>query len=97
MVRASKAVSGIHKVVSAMNDALEIHEGSKRHSKKSSSEDEMLMLQDLRKLKPFKRVSGRHHAHFPEITASPTHSVNMSDLFLWLQKHKKQIGMGLGK
>ncbi len=97
MVRASKAASGIHKVVSAMNDALEIHEGSKRHRKKSSSEDEMLMLQDLRKLKPFKRVPGRHHAHFPEITASPTHSVNMSDLFLWLQKHKKQIGMGLSK
>ncbi len=61
MVRASKAASGIHKIISAMNDALEIHKGSKRHIKNSSSDDEMLMLQDLRKLKPFKRVPGRHH------------------------------------
>jgi hypothetical protein len=97
MVRASKAASGIHKIVSAMNDTLKIHEGSKKQSKKSSNEDEMSMLQDLRKLKPFERVPGRHHVNFPDIMASPTHSVNMSDLFLWLQKHKKQIGMGMGK
>ncbi len=43
MVRASKVASGIHKIISAMNDALEIytHKGLKRHIKNSSSEDEM--------------------------------------------------------
>ena len=43
MVRASKAASGIHKIISALNDALELHKGSKRHIKNSSSEDEMLI------------------------------------------------------
>jgi hypothetical protein len=52
------------------------------------------MLQDLRKLKPFAIISGRHHNHFPDIALSPTSTINMSNFFTWLQKHKKQISMG---
>ena len=42
------------------------------HSARSSVEDELMMLQDLRKLRPFRVVPGRCHAHFPDIAISTT-------------------------
>ena len=95
MVRASKAAAGVHQIVKGIDDALKIHEVSKVHSKRCSNEDDMSMLQDLRKLRPFERTLGRHHMHIQEISVSPTSSLNMRDFFAWLQRHKKQIGMGL--
>ena len=39
------------------------------------------MLQDLRKLRPFRVVSGRYHAHFPDIAISPTVNLDVGELF----------------
>ncbi len=94
MVRASRAAAGVKQIVQAMDKASDIKKMSTKHSHKKSIEDELLMLQDLRKLKPFAIISGRHHNHFPDIALSPTSTINMSNFFTWLQKHKKQISMG---
>jgi hypothetical protein len=64
---------------------------SNNHSHKKSNEDELLMFQDLRKLKPFAITAGQHHNHFPDIALLPTSTINMSNFFKWLQMHKKQI------
>ena len=48
---------------------------------KDSSEEEAMMLQDIRKLQPFKTKPGKYHQHFPDITVSPTSTVNMKNLF----------------
>ncbi len=93
MIRASKTAAGVFQIVRAMNGSLQIHDVSNTHSKKSLCEDEMLLLDDLRKLKPFKRTPGREHNHFPGINVSATSTVNVSNLFAWLQKYNKQIGM----
>ena len=53
------------------------------------------MLQDLRKLRPFRVVSGRYHAHFPDIAISPTANLDVGELFTWLERPKKQIGRSL--
>ena len=55
----------------------------------------MLMVSDLRKLKPFNRKPGRCHPTFKLIEVSPTSMVDMKGLFIWLEKHEKQIGMGI--
>jgi hypothetical protein len=67
---------------------------SNNHSHKKSNEDKLLMFQDLKRLKPFAITAGRHHNHFPDIVLSPTNTINMINLFKWLQKRKKQISMG---
>ena len=67
---------------------------SQAHSHKSATEDEMMMVQNLRKIKPFETKSGRKHAHFDKIQATPTSGLDMTSLFIWLEKHKKQIAMG---
>ena len=61
----------------------------------AAKEDELLMVSDLRKLKPFNRKPGRCHPPFKLMEVSPTSMVDMKGLFTWLEKHKKQIGMGI--
>ena len=53
------------------------------------------MLQDLRKLRHFRVVSGRCHAHFPDIAISTTANLDVGELFTWLERHKNQIGKSL--
>ena len=57
----------------------------------------MLMVSDLRKLKPINRKPGRCHSTFKLIEVSPTSMVDMKGLFTWLEKHEKQIGMGINE
>ena len=55
-----------------------------------------VMLQDLRKLHPFRLVSGRYHAHFPDIAISTSANLYIvGELFTWLERHKNQIGRSL--
>ena len=67
---------------------------SQVHSHKSSEVDELMMVKDLRKIRPFECKPGRSHAHFDQIQVSPTSTIEMKNLFIWLEKHKKQIAMG---
>ena len=93
MTRASKAASGLQQIVQRMSNTLQ-NNVSHVHSHSSSKEDEMLIVSDLRKLKPFNRKPGRCHPTFKLMEVSPTSMVDMKGLFTWLEKHKKQIGMG---
>ena len=67
---------------------------SQVHSHKSSQVDELMMVKDLREIRPFESKPGRNHANFDQIQVSPTSTIEMKNLFIWLEKHKKQIAMG---
>ena len=95
MTRASKAAAGLQQIVQRMSNTLHLKNVSHVHSHSSSKEDEMLMVSDLRKLKPFNRKPGRCHPTFKLMEVSPTSVVDMKGLFTWLEKHKKQIAMGI--
>ena len=94
MERASKAAAGVQQIVKRLNEVSDVKRVSQAHSHKSMVEDELMMVQDLRKIRPFERKPGRKHAHFDKIQATPTSGVDMKSLFIWLEKHKKQIAMG---
>ena len=87
MTRASKAAAGIQQIVRRVNDESDIKRVSQVHSQKSSIEDELMIVKDLRKIKPFERKLGRSHAHFDQMQVSPTSTIDMKSLFLWLEKH----------
>ena len=57
MERASKAVAGVQQIVKRMNEVCNVKRASQAHSHKSATEDEMMMVQDLRKIKPFETIS----------------------------------------
>lgn len=94
MERASKAAAGIQQIVKNVNEVSNVKRVSQAHTHKSAAEDKMMMVNDLRKIKPFERKPGRKHAHFEEIQVSPTSGLDMKNLFMWLERHKKQIAMG---
>ena len=95
ILRASQSGAGVHEIKWSFDKATNIHRVSQTHSARSSVEDELMMLQDLRKLRPFRVVSGRCHAHFPDIAISTTANLDVGELFTWLERHKNQIGKSL--
>ena len=95
ILRASQSGVGVHEIKWSFDKATNIHRVCQTHSAQSSVEDELMMLQDLRKLCPFRVVSGRYHAHFPDIAISPTANLDVGELLTWLERPKKQIGRSL--
>ena len=96
ILRAYQSGVGVHEIKWSFDKATNIHRVCQTHSAQSSVEDELMMLQlDLRKLLPFRDVSGRYHAHFPDIAISPTANLDVGELLTWLERPKKQIGRSL--
>jgi hypothetical protein len=93
MMRASKASAGVFQIVQQVCNTTKIKKSSQAHTHKNN-DDEILMLQDLQKLKPFEMNPGRCHLNFKNMQVSPTSTVDMAKLFSWLEKHKKQIARG---
>ena len=95
ILRASQSGAGVHEIKWSFDKATNIHRVSQTHSARSSVEDELMILQDLRKLRPFRVVSGRCHAHFPDTAISTTANLDVGELFTWLERPKNKIGRSL--
>lgn len=95
IIRASKASAGVASITQAFDTSSKLHNESKAHSKKSSFKDEMSVMSDLRKLRPFQEIPGRSHNAFQNMEKSITHGLNYEELLLWLARHKNQLAMGV--
>ena len=82
ILRASQSGAGVHEIKWSFDKATNIHRVSHTHSARSSVEHELMMLQDLRKLRPFRVMSGRCHAHFPDIAISTTANLGVESCSL---------------
>ena len=91
ILRASQSGVGVHEIKWSLEKATNIHRVCQTHSAQSSVEDELIMLQDLRKLHPFRVVSGRYHAHFPDTAISPTANLEVGELFTWLKGPRNKL------
>ena len=56
ILRASQSDAGVLEIKWSFDKATNIHRVSQTHSTRSSVEDELMMLQDLRKLRPFREL-----------------------------------------
>ncbi|XP_064631642.1 uncharacterized protein LOC135489937 [Lineus longissimus] len=74
IVRACGSVDVIHRVATNFDALIEKNFGS-YHPRKSSEEDEELIVARLRKLRPFQHSAGRKLANFSGIQASPFSNV----------------------
>ena len=61
---------GIKNITSNFDDVSYIVPNSSKHTVRSSYKDELNMIQDLSKIQPFRRASGRQHSSFPTIPKS---------------------------
>ena len=81
-MRASKAAAGVQQIVKRLNKVLDVKRVSQAHIHKSVTKDEVMMVQDLKKIKRFERKPcGRKHGHFDKIQATPTSGFDMIKSF----------------
>ncbi|CAG2192235.1 unnamed protein product [Mytilus edulis] len=57
---------------------------SKKHKHKDAAGDELMMIGDLRKLRPFKFEAGRYHSAFPDINKSAVDNLPRTDYHTWI-------------
>ncbi|CAG2227693.1 unnamed protein product [Mytilus edulis] len=55
-----------------------------RSINKDATGDELMMIGDLRKLRPFKFEAGRYHSAFPDINKSAVDNLPRSDYHTWI-------------
>ena len=91
----SRAPIGIKNIISNFDDVSHIVPNSSKYNVRSSYKDELNMIQDLRKIRPFRRASGRQHPSFPTISKSAFGGLNMEEYCKWVKKHVKQLTSGI--
>ena len=91
ITRASKASSGVTKVVEAFEDQVKMPQRSSTHKHRSSIDDETLIQKDLRNLRPFNKEDDRSFESFVDISHDPIHSLDKAKFKEWIDKHTKNI------
>lgn len=87
----TKAVTGIREIVETFDKSSGVSKSSSKHSRSSSKNDEIKMINDLQKIRPFTFIAGRNHPSFPDIKANPRDNLNMADFNKWIKKHLDQL------
>ena len=93
--RRTSALAGLDFVASNFDEQSSVTKPTSKHSKASVDEDEQIILQDLRKVRPFKFQGGRQHDSFPSIESSVLAEMNYTDLHLWMSRRISDHGSSL--
>ena len=88
--RVCKAVSGIKETITNFDKVAGIHRNSSKHTTTESETDEIKMIKDLQKLKPFESRP-RAHPSFPSIKRFPARYMNVTEFNNWLKTHVNEI------
>ena len=90
ITRASRAVGGVRQIVENFDEVALTRESS-AHTHRSDESDVVIILSDVRKLKPFAYSQGRKYKSFPKIEADNLKSLNADDFESWLLRHKNNL------
>ena len=89
--RASQACTGVRKIVESFEAQVNVRRKSSAHSHQSALNDEKIILEDLRDLRPFKKIIGREFESFQNISPNPTKKFNSAKFQSWIDRHTKNI------
>ena len=67
---------------------------SGKHKKKSSVTDMDVLVRKVTDEDVFKRMPGRSYKHFKNLERSPISWLNMSKIYIWMNKHKDNTFIG---
>ena len=91
ITRASRAVGGIRQIVENFDEKVALTRKSSAHTHRSDESDVVIILSDVRNLKPFAYSQGRKYKSFPKIEADNLKSLNADDFESWLSRHKNNL------
>ena len=83
--------SEVRQIDDAFGKQVSMHRKSSSHSHKSSSQDEKIVVTDLRSLRPFHQVNERKLESFKNISYDPTSSFDEKKLVGWINNHKRNM------
>ena len=86
-----RATNGIKEIRDNFDGTTKTHKSSTRHTEKSSHSDEIEMIGDLLKFKPFNFETGRLHENFATIKSSPSRYIKIVEHHIWFRTHIKQL------
>ena len=96
--RKSAALQGLNMIGKRFDITSPVVHRQKAHQTVSALEDEIKMISDLRKIKPFVYTNNRPaHSHFQNIPVSILHGPNDTDFRSWFHKKKRQFETEAGK
>ena len=81
----TKGLSGVRDLCEHFDETTKVVVRCKKHKHKDTVGDELVMIQDLRKLRPFATHPGRSHAAFQNIKKSVVDCMNVTDYHDWIR------------
>ncbi|XP_006814411.1 uncharacterized protein LOC102801398 [Saccoglossus kowalevskii] len=102
----NKTGTNIKKVTSALAGIADIAENfdrssrviirSKKHSAVSAQDDELAMIEDLRRVRPFQCEPGRYHATFAHISNTIQSNLDRQHLYAWIHSNIVKFATEIG-
>ena len=80
----TSALAGVQDVASQYDNVTNVIVRQRSHSCVSPQGDEMTMVNDLRRLRPFRFTAGRHHKSFPKMKSSILEGLDVENFKNWL-------------
>lgn len=93
VLRICKAEKSCRQLLSNVDKEIKRKSRSKAHSHKSPTMDLKDIVMGLVREDVFTIHENRKYRNFPDFDRDPTSSIDMSDLFYWINKHKKNIDL----
>jgi hypothetical protein len=82
----TRAIGGISEIACNFDGATNVLIRSKKHSVHSAREDELVIIGDLRNVRPFQHIDGRAHTSFPHHKPSVVANVDAAKFNEWLDQ-----------
>ncbi|XP_061184242.1 uncharacterized protein LOC133192263 [Saccostrea echinata] len=92
----TRAIPGIKIICSNFDYQSSVITRAKKHSDKSSTSDELTLIQDLRNVRPFFFQPGRFHNSFQHISPSILHNIDIPYIHSWIEQKKIHFALDSG-
>ena len=92
----TRAISGIREVAENFDSQSHVVIRSKKHTNKSSRVDEIAILDELRKVRPFLEQPGRQFISIKNVQPSIVNNLNILHYHQWIESRKSWFALDLG-
>lgn len=94
VTRISRAEKAVREVINRVDRGLHCAVSSGKHSERSQKSDLEIILKNLQERNIFENEE-RHYGHFPNFQRDPILSLDMSQMYKWIEDHKKKFASGI--
>lgn len=93
--RIANAESQVRLVLSNIDSSLQYHHSSGKHGESSSTKNVDVLVKKVQEEDVFTYNVARKYLHFHDFQRNRLDGLDMSDMFKWINKHKRNVSMGI--